>query len=246
MTSITILTAITGFIVLSTLLCLYIYDITEKLNNEKSVGSIALDGSIFLFNNINLFICYCEIALGKHIRLIQSDYKKLLSKYGGEKKNELQAVIDFANEPISSISELFALKTWSKLWSNYSLYDPSYQNNESFGFFIDVGNGYSTIIPLLLMNYGIIQYDVELNSSSSASSFPLFDPFWIGCIGIASYWQIQYGTIIYFLSYVFNGRYKNRSWIEVFMFVVVINGLWLVFPILGIMKSIAMIRFSFA
>jgi hypothetical protein len=38
---------------------------------------------------------------------------------------------------------------------NPTVFDPSYANRESFGFFIDVGNGFSTIIPTVLFLVGM-------------------------------------------------------------------------------------------
>jgi hypothetical protein len=93
--------------------------------------------SLLFFNNLNLFIALCEIALGNHIKIIQSDYAALRSKYKGK---EWDACVAFLTMPLT-ISQCFSGRVWSKMWSTYALYDPSYQNQESFGFFIDVGNG---------------------------------------------------------------------------------------------------------
>ena len=37
-------------------------------------------------------------------------------------------------------------RRWSEVWSVYSVFDPSYANRESFGFFVDVGNGWTTMV----------------------------------------------------------------------------------------------------
>jgi TRAP-type C4-dicarboxylate transport system permease large subunit len=121
------------------------------------------------------------------------------------------------------------------MWSTYSLYDPSYQNHESFGFFIDFGNGLSTIPPSILMNFAMV-----LSNTSSAFLSPLF----VGCVGLAMYWQVMYGTIIYVLSFVYNRRYEGKSLLEVFLFVGISNSLWLFFPIAGIYSCVCMLRDS--
>jgi hypothetical protein len=38
------------------------------------------------------------------------------------------------------------VRRWSEVWSVYSVFDPSYANRESFGFFVDVGNGWTTMV----------------------------------------------------------------------------------------------------
>ena len=115
------------------------------------------------------------------------------------------------------------------MWSTYSLWDPSYANQESFGFFIDVGNGYSTIIPCFLWNISIL-YPNYIHSKLQWDVL-------IGFIGACSYWQILYGTIIYFLSFIWNQRYKNTPWYEVIGFVGIANGIWFIFPILALYAS---------
>ena len=117
------------------------------------------------------------------------------------------------------------------MWSTYALYDPSYQNHESFGFFIDFGNGMSTIPPSLLMNLAIVWYKEDTLSF-----------FLVGCAGIAMYWQVLYGTLIYILSFVFNKRYEGKSLTEVVLFVGLTNGIWFVFPIIGIWSCVIVLR----
>ena len=50
-----------------------------------------------------------------------------------------------------------------------------------------------------------------------------------------------YGTVIYALSFFFNKRHHGKSFAEVLLFVGFSNGLWFVFPLLGMWTSYAMI-----
>mmetsp|Transcript_373 Transcript_373/g.512 ORF Transcript_373/g.512 Transcript_373/m.512 type:complete len:236 (-) Transcript_373:165-872(-) len=210
-----ILTAIILWLVSTTCGALYF---GAKLPNAIGI-------SILFFNNLNILIALCEIALGLHIKFIQDDYKKLKSKYRG---NELQAVVAYLTMPLS-LSELFDAKKWAKMWSTYALYDPSYQNNESFGFFIDFGNGMSTIPPCLLWNFAIM-YPEQCS------------PLLVGTVGLCSYWQVLYGTVIYSLSFVYNRRYAGRRLPEVLGFVGISNSLWFFFPIAAIYAAVVMLR----
>ena len=135
--------------------------------------------------------------------------------------------LSWINKPLT-IGQVFDGKTWAEMWSTYSLLDPSYQNHESFGFFIDVGNGWTTIPPCLLLNYAMIRPENV--------SYLL-----VGCISIASYWQMLYGTIIYFLSYCFNRRYVGKT-LGVYVVVFVSNVTWIVFPSIAIYAAVCMLR----
>jgi len=192
-------------------------------SSASAISSLAY--SLLLFNNLNIFIAICEICLGRNIAYIQRDYQKLRAKYKG---NEWGACIAYLAMPLT-YCQLFDTKVWSKMWSTYALYDPSYQNHESFGFFIDFGNGLSTIPPSLLINIAIAWPDKV-------------SPLWVGCIGLAMYWQVMYGTIIYVLSFVFNKRYEGKSLLEVCLFVGVSNSLWFIFPLVGIYSCVRMLR----
>lgn len=187
-------------------------------------GSNWIVPALLFFNNLNILIALCEIALGLNIMFIKDDYRKLKETYKGK---EVQACIAYLTMPLDN--GIFNAQDWSKMWSTYSLYDPSYQNHESFGFFIDFGNGMSTIPPCLLWNF--------------AMAFPKqVSPLLVGCIGIASYWQVMYGTIIYVLSFCFNKRYEGRNLGEVLGFVGFSNSLWFFFPILGLYASVCILR----
>ncbi len=191
----------------------------------KSSRSTVWMPQLVIFNNLNLFIAVCEIILGSHITHIQEEYKALRERYKGK---EHEACLSYLTAPLS-ISQCLHWKTWSKMWSTYSLYDPSYQNQESLGFFIDVGNGYFTILPGIMINYSLV-YPHRL-------SYLL-----VGCVGLASYWQILYGTIIYLLSFMFNRRYKGKHFLEVFSFVFVSNAFWLWGPSIGIYYCVCILR----
>jgi len=213
------------------------YAFLSLLPSPTAVSPLTL--SLLFFNNLNIFIAMCEIVLGLHILTIKEDFKRLHSKYSTG-NNEWSACVKFLTMPIP-LSQLFSGKyTWSKMWSTYSLYDPSYQNHESFGFFIDFGNGLSTIPPSILMNLAMV-IDTSTYIDNSWSS-TLLSPLFVGCVGLAMYWQVMYGTIIYVLSFMFNRRYEGKSTLEVSLFVGISNSLWFFFPIAGIYSCVCILR----
>jgi hypothetical protein len=191
----------------------------------------ALGLAILFFNNLNILIAFCEIALGNHIRFIQRDYLERKKLYEGK---EWKAAFQYLTMPLS-LSTLFSGEKWAIMWSTYSLWDPSYQNQESFGFFIDVGNGWSTIPPCLLWNVAIL-FPGPLQTSWQYA--------WllVGVLGCASYWQVLYGTVIYFLSFFFNKRHVGRPIAEVVGFVGVANGIWFFFPLFALYATVIILR----
>jgi hypothetical protein len=198
----------------------------RQQDNDTSKIRYGIVISLLFFNNLNILIALCEITLGKHIALIKSDFQKMKQQFA-PKNEEMVAALAFLFLPLPW-DRLFDGRLWSRMWSTYSLYDPSYQNDESFGFFIDVGNGWSTIPPCLLMNAAIVMPQH-------------FSPLLVGCICLASYWQILYGTIIYFLSFVWNKRWQGKKLGEVMAFVGISNGIWFFFPLAGIYACVSML-----
>ena len=184
-----------------------------------------LQATLAFFLALNALICLWEIGLGLHLKTIQKDYKKLSETFG---KKRLQAVIDLMMYDMQWY-EVFSLRFWSKIWSTYSLYDPSYSNPESFGFFVDVGNGWTTLIPTLVFLYSMTYHN-------------LIGARWLGLIGLIKFYQEFYGTCIYFLSFFLNQRHVNKSVFEVVMFVGFSNGLWFFFPLIGMYASYHLIE----
>mmetsp|Transcript_1425 Transcript_1425/g.1596 ORF Transcript_1425/g.1596 Transcript_1425/m.1596 type:complete len:87 (+) Transcript_1425:183-443(+) len=71
----------------------------------------------------------------------------------------------------------------------------------------------------------------------------ILDPRVLGMIGIASFWQELYGTIIYFTQYIVNRQWRNHDnpMLHIVVLVGGSNGTWIVFPALGIYASYHMI-----
>jgi len=234
----TIITAFALWLVITTVM---VPLLTQKLyygsgNSMLLLPPISVLGwSIMLFNNLNVLIAFCEIALGNHIVFIQRDYQNLLKEYrddktGKPKKAEYLAGFAYLGTSLSIRDIYDGGQKWSRMWSTYSLWDPSYSNPESFGFFIDVGNGWSTILPCLLWNIAIL-FPHYFAPATNAGDTNYSTVVLLGFIGACSYWQILYGTIIYFLSFLWNKRYQNKPMLEVLIFVGFANGIWFFFPI---------------
>jgi hypothetical protein len=122
---------------------------------------------------------------------------------------------------------IFSFREWTRIWSTYSLFDPGYSDRRSFGYNIDVGNGFTTIVPATLFAFGM--------------TFDLVSPQVLGIVGIILFWQMFYGTAVYFFQFFNNDRHKGHRVRDVLVFVGVSNLSWLLFPLWGLCTSVQLI-----
>jgi hypothetical protein len=175
-----------------------------------------------LFLWINVLVTFLEISLHLQINLIKEQYTEFVPAYRGREVDRLKA---FATAPIRW-SDLVRPRRWAEGWATYALFDDAYANKKAFGFWIDTGNGFSTLIPSLVFLCGLT-YDVMPAQ-------------WLGILGVALFWQKFYGTVIYFWAYVYNKQYVGHTKPGV-LFVVLLNALWFLGPAWGLIVSISMI-----
>jgi len=172
---------------------------------------------------LNAIIAFWEICLFFRIDLIEEQYAGFKDAYRGR---ELDRVKDFFFSKVS-LAGIFSLSTWAEIWSSYSVFDESYADRKSYGFFIDVGNGFSTLIPSLVCAYGM--------------TFHVLPARVFGILAILLCYQMWYGTLVYFGSFLKNRRYRGHSWTNLALFVGLSNGIWFTFPLWGIWAAIRLI-----
>lgn len=183
----------------------------------------ALHVALAFFLWLNVIIAFWEICLLRRIGLIEEQHRRFVAEYRGR---ELERVKEFFAKKVP-LSKALSADTWAELWSTYSVFDESYADRKSFGFFIDVGNGLSTLLPTLFLLYGM--------------TYDLAPPWVLGVIGVMFYWQMWYGTLVYFGSFLFNERYVGHTPGNLAIFVGLSNGLWFTFPVVGFWASVRMI-----
>ena len=183
--------------------------------------------SIFLA--INLMICVWEMCLLFRIDAIEERYRQRQQGLGREQGLGRGSGRRGRSFFLSSVPlrQLGSATLWSRVWSEYARYDPSYADRRSFGFAIDVGNGFSTLVPSLVFLFGM--------------SFGFLPPAALGIVGLIVFYQKFYGTLLYFFTYLFNRRYAGQRLANVLAFVGGINGIWLVFPAVGLYVSVRLI-----
>ena len=208
--------AVAAFVVAGTSLHIWLHQRTHGIYDPTQIA-------LAFFLVVNLMITWWEISLFVCQDQIQAEYEALREPYRGR---EMEAVAKFFFRPIP-VFRLFALSEWTGVWSTYSLFDPGYSDRRSFGYNIDVGNGYTTLIPATLFAFGM--------------TFHFLPARVLGILGVIIFWQMFYGTSVYFFQFFNNGRHKGHSVRDIVLFVGVSNVLWWVFPLLGLITSIRLI-----
>lgn len=171
-----------------------------------------------VFLAINTLICVWEISLGSQIAEIEQRHRD-----PGARREELVELFALR----VAARELFRARLWARVWSYYALYDPSYADRRSFGFAIDVGNGWSTLLPGLLFLAGM--------------TAGFLSPVALGILGALIFYQKLYGTCLYLFTFVFNRRHEGHRLAHVLALVGGTNSIWLLFPAIGLYVSIRLI-----
>ncbi|MGB5694486.1 MAG: hypothetical protein WBM46_02430 [Polyangiales bacterium] len=209
--------AVIGAVVVAgTLFHLWLHQRVHAVYNLTQVA-------LAFFLVINVMVNWWEIALLVCQDQIRNEYEEIREPYRGR---ELIRVGEVFARPIP-LFRVLSFGEWTSIWSSYSLFDPGYSDRRSFGYNIDVGNGFTTIIPATLFAFGM--------------TFELMPARVFGILGVIMFWQMFYGTAVYFFQFFHNGRHKGHSVRDLLLFVGITNVTWLVFPLWGLWSSIQLI-----
>jgi hypothetical protein len=175
--------------------------------------------ALSIFLAINVLICVWEISLWHRIEDIRRWFHEPKAHADRPHGNLYTARV--------TLGELASTRLWARTWLGYAYWDDGYADPKSFGFAIDVGNGFVTLIPSLLFLVGM--------------TFPIHSAVVTGIIGLLVFYQKFYGTCLYFFQYLYNKRYAGRPLAGVVGVVGGTNGVWLVFPALGLYVCVRLI-----
>jgi hypothetical protein len=175
------------------------------------------------FLSLNLIICYWEICL-----FLRRDYIERRNGYWIDRQKRTGAVpaLEFLGRDIP-IRDMFSPTLWADVWATYSLYDGSYADRRTFGFNADVGNGFVTLIPSIILHLGITVKFLPAQV--------------LGIIGVMMFWQWLYCTFMYWVSFFMAGRHKLISTRDMNLYIWGTNAPWALFSLLGLYVSIRLI-----
>lgn len=172
------------------------------------------------FLTINAWVCICEIALLCYPDLIKRQFAAFSSRFG----DHVLPQPVFLFERVR-LADVLSLRYWAIMWSTYSTLDPAYTDTCSFGYNIDVGNGVSMLLPSAMFAYGMTAQGAFLSARV------------LGMLGLLAFYQMWYGTAVYFFQYINNKRFVGTPRLQVYGVVGLANGIWLAFPALGMWAS---------
>ena len=176
-----------------------------------------------LFFSVNLVICYWEICL-----FFNKDHIEKRAEYWSERRRMTgrTPVVEFLVRRVP-LTRIASPTLWADVWATYSQYDGSYADRRTFGFNVDIANGFATPIPTLILY--------------TAYTFDLLPALVAGIIGTMLFWQLTYMTSVYYVSFFVADRHVRISRREKHIYIYAMNCPWVLFALLGLYVSIRLI-----
>ena len=176
-----------------------------------------------LFFSVNLVVCYWEICL-----FLRRDYIERRTGYWRDRRRETgrSPVAEFLGARVP-LAKLFSPTQWADVWATYAQYDGSYADRRTYGFNVDIANGFATPVPTLILY--------------AACSVDLMPALVAGIIGAMLFWQLIYMTSVYWVSFFVADRQSRISRREKYFYIYGMNCPWVLCALLGLYVSIRLI-----
>ena len=176
-----------------------------------------------LFFSANLLVCYWEICL-----FFRRDRVETRAAYWRARRRETgrTPAVEFLMQKVP-LARMASPTLWADVWATYSQYDDSYADRRTFGFNVDIANGFATPVPTLIL---WAAYTADLMPAPVA-----------GIIGALLFWQLAYNTSVYWVSFFVAGRHSRIGRRERCVYIYAMNCPWVVFALLGLYVSIRLI-----
>ena len=183
----------------------------------------ALHSLFALFFSTNLVICYWEICLFLHRHDINQR-----AAYWQQRQGETGCTpaLEFLTSPVP-LKRMLSPGVWADVWATYSILDPSYRQRDTFAFNVDIGNGFVTPLPSLLL---YAAYTVDFIPALIA-----------GILGTMLFWQWVYASSLYLVSFFVAGRQTELTRVQLFASLLLPNAFWVLVPMLGLYLSVRLI-----
>ena len=176
-----------------------------------------------LFFSINLLVCYWEMCL-----FWRRDYIEERAGYWRDqcaKTGQTPAAAFMTTEV--PVGKLLSPTVWADAWATYCSYDSSYADRRTYGFNVDIANGFFTLVPSLVLY---------------AAYTAVFLPATVaGILGIILFWQWTYMTSVYIVSFFVARRHRLIRKADIYVYIWAVNSVWILFSLLGLYVSIRLI-----
>ncbi len=178
---------------------------------------------VSLFFSINLIICYWEACL-----FWRRDYIGERAEYWRKRQTETgrAPTAEFLASEVP-LRKILSPTLWADTWATYSLYDSAYTDRRTYGFNVDIANGFFTAIPSLILY--------------AAFTFEILPVLFVGILGIMLFWQWTYVSSVYWVSFFVAKRHEQLSRSEMYIYIWGANSVWVLSGLLGLYVSIRLI-----
>ena len=183
----------------------------------------AIHGLFSLFFSTNLLICYWEACL--HLRLEHIE-KRAVYWRARQRETGRTPAVEFLTTRVP-LSRMFSPTVWADAWATYSMFDASYSDRRTFGFVVDIANGYFTAVPTLIL-YG-------------AFTVGFLPAVVAGILAAMLFWQWTYVSSLYWVSFFVAGRQALITRRELFVYIGAPNAFWVLCPAFGLYVSVRLI-----
>ncbi len=189
------------------------------LNGDFNV----LHGLFSVFFSINLLISYWEACL-----FLRRDYIEKRTRYWRSRERETgqRPVGEFLSARVP-LRQVLSPTVWADVWATYSQFDESYSDRRTYGFNVDIANGFVTPAPTLIL---YVAYTVDFVPALFA-----------GILGIMLFWQWVYVTSVYLVSFFVAGRHIHITRGEMYGYILAMNSPWVLCALVGLYVSVRLI-----
>ena len=178
---------------------------------------------LILFFSTNLWISYWEICL-----YFKRDHIERRAAYWRRRRQETDRTpaVEFLTGKVP-LAKMLSPALWADVWATYAQIDGSYADRRTYGYIVDIGNGFLTPVPTLVL-YAAFTFDFLPAPTA-------------GIIGVMLFWQLTFGTSLYWVSFFLAKRHTRLSRREICIYIWTLNSPWLLFALLGLHVSIRLI-----
>ena len=176
-----------------------------------------------LFFSTNLLISYWEMCL-----FFRRDYIEERVEFwrGRWEDTGKTPAVEFLTTSVP-LNRVLSPTVWADVWATYSMYDSAYADRNTYGFNIDIANGFTTPASTLIL---YVTYTGGLLPAVAA-----------GILGAMLFWQWVYASSLYVVSFFVGQKQTRITTREFWIYIFNPNAIWVLFPVLGLYVSIRLI-----
>ena len=176
-----------------------------------------------LFFSTNLVICYWEMCL-----FFRRDQIEARVEHWRRRQDETgrTPAVEFLTASVP-LRRMLSPTVWADVWATYSMFDSAYADRNTYGFNIDIANGFTTPATTVLL---YVAYTAGVVPALAA-----------GIIGAMLFWQWTYASTLYLVSFFVGQKQRRITTREFWVYIFGPNAIWILIPMVGLYISIRLI-----